>query len=272
MVKAEQPNSHVKFVSSDSNGTEDAEDTSCILNDKRGLPLLTESSLLRTMDAIQSAQTKSREQSNAAAKTVLPASNKSDLIESVTDDCLFVIDRVGEEADEEKKDDSAPGWEDTKAQPSDTQTGNTYSISKLQSNRSQSSKQETKLKSKKNNAPKGDEADEGKKDNSANLEDAKALSSNAQTRNSNASSELQSNRSQSSKQDAKFKSKKNNTPKESFEFVIDRDGVRELGGEIDDLPISSNNAHNTSAAANAQNKSADAAIKTHTTFINKDLM
>ena len=205
MVRSEQPNSHVKFVSN-SDGTEDVEDTSCILNDKKGVPLLTESSLLRAMDAIQSAQTKSREQSNTAK--IGPSSNKSDTIESVTDDCLFVIDRVGEEAEEEKKEDSASDLEDTKARSPDAHTGN-----------------------------------------------------------NNSSSELQNSRSQSSNKEAKSKLKKNNTPKESFQFVIDKDGVRELGGEIDDLPISPNNTHNTSEATNAEHESMNASIGTPTKSI-----
>ena len=153
-------------MSSDSNETDAVEDTSCFLNDQRGeCPLLTESSLLRTMDAIQSAQTKSIVQKYDDRKIAVVDEKV------VADECLFVIDRTGVGMDSVKeKADVDPNNIDVEKQSLDSDAQN----------------------------------------------EAKTISINAQTK--------------------KAKSKNSNATKEQFEFVIDRDGVAELGGDFADLP------------------------------------
>ena len=168
LVKEEEKPSHLKFVSSDSNETNDEEDT-CLLNDQRGeCPLLTESSLLRTMDAIQSAQTIQKYD-----KKLIVAADKTTPVDvaNVADECLYVIDRTGIGMDPvEEKEEISSNIIDSKKQSLDCNAHN------------------------------------------------HAKDTNSKTK--------------------KARSKNISVAKEQFEFVIDRDGVAELGGNFDDLPPS----------------------------------
>jgi hypothetical protein len=175
LVKEEEkPNTHLKFVSSDSNEADDVEDNPFVLNDQRGgCPLLTESSLLRTMDAINSAQTRIKRQNDKKAAATSEGEPGPEV--NSGDDCLFVIDRVGvgmsSVADEEKK-----AVDDAIVQYSETEASSDLKLPK---------------------------------------------------RNEQAS-------------DKESISKKKNTAREQFQFVIDVDGVQELGGDPQDLPGFSN--------------------------------
>lgn len=153
LVQEDKPNSHLKFVSSDSNEADDVEDT--ILNTNQGgeCPLLTESSLLRTMDAIQSAQSKANDLSDIVKKSAAKEKVKSETeIAKAADDCLFVIDREGVDmGDGEEKEPSA----DSGAQSVDAETEQSKSDAEQQCDDNKaSSTEQAKMKQKNKNAPK----------------------------------------------------------------------------------------------------------------------
>ena len=193
----------MKFVSSDSNETEDVDETSCILTTNKcgECPLLTESSLLRTMDAIQaSVKSKDNNVSSDEPKDANNANNETD-----DNNCLFVIDRIGHQEEEP---------ENNSTTHSDGQT------------------------------------DSDDKDQSHNM-----------------STEQVYNQEQRSREE-KQKQKKSNTPKEQFEFVVDVDGVAELGGDLEDLPT---NEELSSEPAKLLNETDDKPNrKSHDKFVNID--
>ena len=175
LVKEEEkPNSHLKFVSSDSYTNEDENaDNIDILKINQHLdrcPLLTESSLLRTMDAIQSAQAKNLKQDESKeGERVTP--EQSD----VGNDCLFVIDRIGEAVETVQESDEISENEEIESSKPSANT------------------------------------DQG-------IDASNTDTSNKQTLVEPASS------------------KRKDNSKRHFQFTIDVDGVRELGGEVEDMP------------------------------------
>ncbi|KAL7505454.1 hypothetical protein ACHAXN_006569 [Cyclotella atomus] len=159
LVKEEEErvNSHLKFVSSDDIEAEDVAEAILTNSAVGECPLLTESSLLRTMDAIQSAQKESigqqcgdGDRKPAAVEKVL---NSSEIADAPIDS-LFVIDRIGvnmdtlEEESPERTSEVDEALKSSEAQPDISNAVHTNNAS------SQSSKVNTKSAQKNKNVPK----------------------------------------------------------------------------------------------------------------------
>lgn len=197
--KEEKLNSHLRFVSGDSHNNDDEDDggKTYFLNTNQhsDCPLLTESSLLRTMDAIQSAaQAKNSEQSKECVYNEKAGYTEENGIENsdevnVRDDCFFVIDRVGETL----------------------------------------------------------EIVEEEKGLGRNVPHTNKHSFNCQSHRSDPNAATPTGRERKGKAHPK---PNGNTPEGHFQFLMDVDGVKELGGDVDDLPGFSCEHHDTSEGEN----------------------
>eukprot|EP00804_Cyclotella_cryptica_P022221 CCRYP_020338-RB/>CCRYP_020338-RB protein AED:0.01 eAED:0.01 QI:332/1/1/1/1/0.75/4/1621/808 len=192
--KEEKSNSHVRFVSCDHND-EDEDDMGKAgflnTNQHSECPLLTESSLLRTMDAIQcAAQGKKPEQPKECVQNENAACRRESDVEksegvSNCDNCFFFIDRVGE------------------------------TLEKFE-----------------------EEQELGRND-----PHTKKDSSNCQLQGRSINVDIPTCKEQKGKAHPHLKG---NSLEGTFQFVIDVDGVKELGGDVDDLPGFCNEPHDTS--------------------------
>ncbi|KAL7534583.1 hypothetical protein ACHAXR_006897 [Thalassiosira sp. AJA248-18] len=177
-------------------GEEDDSDVVVLDSGSHSGPLLTESALLRTMDAIQSA---AHNATTTTTDTTETKTQQSNIDSKDDDDCLFFIDRVGE------------GGADAKSSAEVIDLSSTI-----------------------------EQGNEGEK---------------------KTSSQPQSRKCDHDDADAEIKpddkvgaATKDAAPPAAaeFQFVIDTEGVKELGGEVEDLTTKSSNAEQTTSSTDRQ--------------------